>query len=115
MPNEFKIKNGLLIESGGANITGNTKFNTSLLVIDSTNTRVGVNVTSPDATFHLDGNIKINNQATGTPANAPSGVGSPLVDYYGGISSGGTTYLSEPNAWLTIDLDGNTYFIPVYT
>lgn len=109
MANELKIKNGLLVDSGGANITGTSKFNTSLLVVDSVNSRVGINVSSPSAGLHIDTSIRVDNQ-TGTP---PGGTqpGTPL-NYYG---VDGATYLSDPNNWLKIDIDGNTYYIPVYT
>ena len=109
MANELKIKNGLLVDSGGANITGTSKFNTSLLVVDSVNSRVGINVSSPSAGLHIDTSIRVDNQ-TATPTSAAQ-PGTPL-NYYG---VDGAIYLSDPNNWLKIDIDGTTYYIPVYT
>jgi hypothetical protein len=77
---------------------------------------VGIGTNNPSVKFHLDGTIQIDNQTGGVPSSGPVAIISPTLDgYYGGAVSSGSDYLSEPATWLTIKLDGSTYYIPAYS
>lgn len=80
--------------------------------IDSSQ-NIGINTTSPSAKLHINGTIQIDNQTGGVPPTTSGSVF--LSEYYGGGGSGGAYYLSEPTVWLTINLDGSTYYIPAYS
>ena len=74
---------------------------------------VGVNQTSPAYTFEVIGDIKtdtlrVDNPGTGPLPGPPSTPTTPL-----GPNPG--TYLTDPTAWLTININGTDYVIPAYT
>ena len=72
---------------------------------------VGIGVSSPTTKLHVDGTVRIDNQG-GSSINT-LGSATPS-NYYGGGSSGGVDYLSDPAIWLKINLDGTEYFFPGY-
>ena len=52
------------LDTSGLDFTGDIAFDTSTLVIDSTNNRVGVGTTGPDTTLHVNsGDITITNNS----------------------------------------------------
>lgn len=82
-----------------------------LTVLDSGDVSVnklGINITSPLADFHIIGSIRIDGQS-GNPVNAPS-PSSPIQSY--GVD--GSKYLGEPSIWLKLNLGGTIYYIPGY-
>jgi hypothetical protein len=58
----------------------------------------------------VTGTVRINNQTGGTPTE--QGVSAGVVSNYWGTEDG--KFLSTPAAWLTINLDGTTYYLPAY-
>jgi len=121
MPNEFRVRNGLIVDAGGAQVTG------SLSVIVSSNvelqvTSAGVKLGNVITDAHvvtgslgISGSlttqdaVTINNQSGGTPA-AGTTPGTPTNAY--GID--GTNYLGTPTVWLKIRVDGADYYFPGY-
>jgi len=75
-----------------------------------TDLQVGIGVTTIGARLHVNGSIRVDNQAyvsvLGTNTGTPT-------QYYG---SDGSIYLSDPAYWLKIFLDDSStnYYIPVY-
>ena len=62
------------------------------------------------SSLSINGQVRINNQAGGTPTE--QGISAGVVSNYWGTEDG--KFLSTPNTWLAINLDGTTYFLPAY-
>jgi hypothetical protein len=58
----------------------------------------------------VTGTVRIDNQAGGTPTE--QGISAGVVSNYWGTEDG--KFLSTPAVWLTINLDGTTYYLPAY-
>ena len=59
--------------------------------VDLINQRVGIGTTAPSTKLHVNGDVRIDGQATATPTNT-------------------TTVVK----WLKINADGTTYYMPLY-
>ena len=93
--------------SSAGNISVNAITASGIVSTDN----VGIGVSSPTTKLHVDGTVRIDNQG-GSTVNI---VGSATPNnYYGGGSSGGANYLSDPVIWLKINLDGTEYYFPGY-
>jgi hypothetical protein len=69
---------------------------------------VGIGVTNPAAKLHVSGTLRVDNVGSAPSANN----GNAISRYYGTDES---YYLSEPNAWLAINVGGTAYVVPLYS
>ena len=109
MPNEFIIKNGLIVESGTTIITGSlTVITGSAVELQVTNT--GVNIGSAIGDIHsITGSLRVSGSITGslfgTASFALSSAGG-LTNFIEGFSSAtqATSFLSASNAASTVNI-----------
>jgi hypothetical protein len=69
---------------------------------------VGIGTTNPTHLLHVNGTLRVDNAGSAPSANN----GNAISRYYGTDES---YYLSEPNAWLAINVAGTPYVIPLYS
>jgi hypothetical protein len=86
--------------------------NNSAEAVRITGGNVGINQTAPTYTLEVAGDIRTTTLRVDNPGSGPGPTpGTPA----NGVGINNSTYLGEPNAWLTININGTDYVIPAYT
>lgn len=94
--------------------TGDGYFSSGSLSFDSSG-NISCASISVNNSLMAPGNVGQSLQYSNSQS-APSvaGTGTPIGNYYGS-SSGGSSYLSEPDSWAQITVNGNSYVFPLYS
>jgi hypothetical protein len=91
----------------------NLRFtNSGTEAVRITGGNVGINQTAPTYTLEVAGDTRTTTLRVDNPGSGPGPTpGTPA----NGVGINNSTYLGEPNAWLTINISGTDYVIPAYT